>query len=150
VRKLVLVVGLTASVIGLTNTASALDTYYSAAGCGFSIPTQGVTARGGGASNSGTAVNSVTCPVVLHGYGNRYYEVTVNRAPRSAPMTCYRTSQFGSSVTTVTYPVNVTGTDTKVYMSSAGYPNAESIGCALPGPVGATQSFVRRYYVDEY
>jgi hypothetical protein len=125
---------------------------YSAAGCGAATHTTANVWRTGAIFNTGTAVNDITCPVVLDRSSNntKEYYLTVFRASGAGTMTCYLTTQSWGSVTTTTRTVSRRGADSTLYFSSNGYPSSASLGCGVPAKLAGGASGIKHYSVYEY
>jgi hypothetical protein len=125
---------------------------YSAAGCGAANFATVEVRNGGGIFNKGTAVNNITCPVIVDRSSpeSDYSYLTVFRASGAGTMSCYLNSQAGTSFTTSTQNVSRTGTDTSLYFSRSGYLNSAVLGCVVPAKARGGLSGIKYYSVYEY
>ena len=125
---------------------------YSAAGCGAANFAAAEVRNGGGIFNKGTAVNNITCPVIVDRSSaeSDYHYLRVFRASGAGTMSCYMNTQYGSSFTTSTQNVSRTGTDTSLYFSRSGYLDSSVLGCVVPGKARGGMSGIKYYSVHEY
>jgi hypothetical protein len=125
---------------------------YSAAGCGAANFATAEVRNGGGIFNKGTAVNTITCPVIVDRSSSErdYHSLRVFRASGAGRMSCYLNSQAGTSFTTSTRNVSRTGTDTWVYFDRSGYIDSAVLGCVVPAKASGGLSGIKYYSVYEY
>jgi hypothetical protein len=149
---IILSMATTAANAGVDGAAGNFDyKRYSAAGCGATAHAKAQVTKAGSIFNTATGTNTITCPVILDRYNAAldYYYLRVARASGAGTMTCYLSTQTGTSVTTTNQSVGSTG-DSWVSFTASGTPNSASLGCVVPGKVAGGSSGIKYYEVYEY